>query len=58
MWQLQNLGNDLKVPNETHGKNGNEFWEKSVIEGHLNEESNEVTILNGRLKVSLSVRML
>ena len=34
------LGNDLKVPNETYGKNDNEFLEKSDIQGHLNEESN------------------
>ena len=44
------LGNDLKVPNEIYGKNDNEFLEKSDIQGHLNEESSEATILNGRLK--------
>ena len=44
------LGNDLKVPNETYRKNDSEFLEKSDIQGHLNEESNEATILNGRLK--------
>ena len=44
------LGNDLKVPNETYSKNDNKFLEKSNIQGYLNEESNEATILNGRLK--------
>ena len=44
------LGYDLKVPNETRGKNDNEFLEKSDIQGHLNEESNEAITLNGRLK--------
>ena len=44
------LGNGLKVPNGTYGKNDNEFLEKSNIQGHLNEESNEATILNDRLK--------
>ena len=44
------LANDLNVPNETYGKNDNKFLEKSDIQGPLNEESNEATILNGRLK--------
>ena len=44
------LGNDLNLPNETYGKNDNEFLEKSDKQGHINEESNEATILNGRLK--------
>ena len=44
------LGNDLKVPNENYSKNDNKFLEKSNIQGYLNEESNEATILNGRLK--------
>ena len=44
------LGNDLKVPNETYSKNDNKFLEKSNIQGYLNEESNEATILNSRLK--------
>ena len=32
------LGNDLNLPNETYGKNDNEFLEKSDKEGHINEE--------------------
>ena len=44
------LGNDLNLPNETYGKNDNKFLEKSDKKGHLNEESNEAAILNGRLK--------
>ena len=44
------LGYDLNLPNETYGKNDNEFLEKSDKQGHINEESNEATILDGRLK--------
>ena len=44
------LGNYLNLPNEIYGKNDNEFLEKSDIHEHLNEEGNEATILNGRLK--------
>ena len=52
------LGNDLNLPNETYSKNDNEFLEKRDIQGHLNEEGNEATILNGRSKgkfVSINV---
>ena len=36
--------------NEIYSKNTNEFLEKSGINEHLNEDGNEATILNGRLK--------
>ena len=44
------FGNDLNLANETYVKHDNEFLEKSDIQRHLNEESNEATVLNGRLK--------
>ena len=44
------LGSDLNLPNKICGKNDNEFLEKSDIHEHLNEDGNEATILNGRLK--------
>ena len=44
------LRSDLNLPNDIHGKNDNEFFEKSNIHEQLNEEGNEATIVNGRLK--------
>ena len=46
----QTLRNDLNLSIETYDKNDNEFLEKSDIQGHLNEESNETIIFNGRLE--------
>ena len=46
----ETLGNDLNLPNEIYGNNDKEFLEKRDIQEHLNEEGNEATILNGRLK--------
>ena len=44
------LGNDINLPNEVYCKNDNKFLEKSNIQEHLNEDGNEATILNYRLK--------
>ena len=44
------VGSDLNLPNEINGKSDNEFLEKRAIHEHLNEDGNEATILNGRLK--------
>ena len=44
------VGIDLNLPNKINGKSDNEFLEKSSIHKHLNEDANEATILNGRLK--------
>ena len=52
-YSWKTLGNGLKVPNENYGKKDNEFLGKSDIQGHLNEENNEPTILTGRLKGKL-----
>ena len=47
---FKNLASDLSVTNEIYGKNVNEFVEKSDFQENLAEESNETTIMNGRLK--------
>ena len=49
-YSCKTSGSDLNLPNEIYGKNDNEFLEKSDIHKHLNEDGNEATILNGRLK--------
>ena len=44
------LRNDLNLPNDFYSKNDNEFLEKNDIHEHLNEEGNEATIVNRKLK--------
>ena len=49
----KSLGNDLNLANEISGKSDNEFLEKSDLQENLSKESNEATILNGRLRGKL-----